>query len=186
MRIIAGKYRGRRLETPANRAIRPTSDRLRESLFNLLVHDPLQPLANARVADIFAGAGALGFEALSRGAETAAFIEKDVKARQLIAANARLLGAEHDCRIVAADARHPPKADAPYDVLFLDPPYRKGLATAALSALQAQGWTGPATWVIIERATGDASEQIDWPGSVDIRRIGDSEIVILRPGPATS
>ncbi|GAB4136373.1 MAG: 16S rRNA (guanine(966)-N(2))-methyltransferase RsmD [Sphingomonadales bacterium] len=179
MRIIAGKYRGRRLQSPDDRSIRPSSDRLRESLFNLLAHRPQQPLADARVADVFAGSGALGFEALSRGAKAVTFLDTDPAARRLLAANARLLGATEACRVIAADARHPPPADQPHDLIFMDPPYRQGLAAAALPALIRQRWVGPASWVVIERAAGDPSEQIDWPGEQETRQIGKSELLIL-------
>ncbi len=179
MRIIAGKYRGRRLQSPENGFIRPSSDRLRESLFNLLAHRPQQPLVDALVADVFAGSGALGFEALSRGAKAVTFIDTEPAARRLLAANARLLGATDACRILAGDARQPPPADQPYDLIFMDPPYRQGLAAAALPALIRQHWIGPASWVVIERAAGDRSEQIDWPGEQEIRRIGKSELLIL-------
>ena len=179
MRIIAGKYRGRRLQSPDDRAIRPSSDRLRESLFNMLAHRPQHPLVDAQVAEVFAGSGALGFEALSRGAKAVTFLDTDPAARRLLAANARLLGATDACRIMAGDARRPPPADQAYSLIFMDPPYRQGLAAAALPALVKQGWVGPATWVVIERAAGDASEHIDWPGEQEIRHIGKSELLIL-------
>ncbi|RME62208.1 MAG: 16S rRNA (guanine(966)-N(2))-methyltransferase RsmD [Alphaproteobacteria bacterium] len=181
MRIIAGKLRGRRLESPAGRAIRPTSDRLRETLFNFLAHRPQQPLAGARVADLFAGTGALGFEALSRGAHSVCFVEHSHAARRLLHANAEQLGVRAQCHVLARDACRLPWAAQAFDLIFIDPPYRRGLAGRALASARASGWIGPKTWVVIERALGDASEAVAWPGVAETRAQGDSELVILHP-----
>jgi 16S rRNA (guanine966-N2)-methyltransferase len=140
MRIIAGTHRGRQLETPADRNIRPTADRVREALFSSLVHR-LGGLSGKRVLDAFAGTGALGFEALSRGAARAAFMDKDRNALALCRRNADNLGLGKQSDFHPADATKPPKADLPCDLILLDPPYGQGLGALALSALAEAGGT---------------------------------------------
>jgi 16S rRNA (guanine966-N2)-methyltransferase len=184
MRIVGGRFKGRALETPATRAIRPTADRLREAVFNILHHAHDDICARARVIDLFAGTGALGLEALSRGAAFVLFVEDDAAARALIRANVEALGAGGVTRIFRRDARKlgdaPP--GLPFTLAFLDPPYGLGLATPALAALAAGGWLAPGALCVIEE---EAAAQVDLPADftqVDQRIYGDTQAVFARYG----
>ncbi len=157
MRIIAGKYRGRKILGPKDKTIRPTTDRLRESIFNAIV-SRVGSFENLRVADLFAGTGAFGLEALSRGASSVVMVEKHYASLELLHHNIELLGAGQQVDVVAADARALPRRDKPFDLIFLDPPYRRGLAVPALLSLAASGWIGPATLIVVEREEKDAFE----------------------------
>lgn len=182
MRIIGGEWRGRRLasvgagDTAAH--LRPTSDRTRESLFNILVNRFGDPITGARVLDVFAGTGALGLEALSRGAAGVVFLENGRKSQTILRENLRLLNTE--AKIVARDARRPgPCPDAPFDLVFLDPPYGKGLGEQALDALR--DWIAPEALVVWEESK--QPEIPPWLQQDDQRRYGDTVITILRrPG----
>jgi 16S rRNA (guanine966-N2)-methyltransferase len=184
VRIIAGKHRGRRLDAPAGLEVRPTADRTREALFNILEHgrfsaDGTSPLREARVLDTFAGSGALGLEALSRGAAHATFMDNNAVARSAIRANARALGEAASVDILQADAGNPPVPGQPCRVVFLDPPYRSGLAAAALGALAARGWIAERAICAVEMA---ANERLDAPAgftAVDERRYGKAKLVFL-------
>ncbi len=165
MRIVGGSHRGRRLAAPADRSLRPSSDRLREGLFNLLEGGRFGrpgPLAGARVLDAFAGTGALGLEALSRGAAEAVFLEKAVTARRLLLQNLEGLGLAAKGRIIAGDALDPPTAPAPADLAFLDPPYRQDLALGAIAALDRRGWLASTVLLVLE--VGAAEEIAPPPG----------------------
>jgi 16S rRNA (guanine966-N2)-methyltransferase len=151
MRIIAGAWRGRVLSAPSGTATRPTSDRVRQALFDMLMHAPWGGRAaveGAPVLDAFAGSGALGLEALSRGAAHATFMDTDRAAITAIARNVAMLAAAADVR--AADALAPPPAAAPCALVFLDPPYGDGLVPRAAEALARAGWIGPGTLVAAE------------------------------------
>ena len=184
MRVVAGKWRGRALEAPADRAVRPTSDRARESLFDLLTQGRVargqNPLLDARVLDVFAGTGALGIEALSRGAAEALFLEKDPAALALIRRNLRQLGAVREGLVIQADATHPPPARAAASVAMLDPPYRSGLAAPALAALLAAGWLAPDALVSVELEKGEDFAPPAGFTLVDERRYGKARLVFLR------
>src|SRR6516162_338949 len=154
MRIVGGRLRGRTLAAPKSQAIRPTSDRLRESLFNILAHAYGDPVAGARILDLFAGTGALGIEAISRGAAFCLFVDDGAEARALIRQNVEALGLGGATRIFRRDATrlgavHPNEA---FGLVFLDPPYRKGLAEKALASLRDGGWLAPEALVIVEEA----------------------------------
>src|SRR3974390_3374891 len=154
MRVVGGRLRGRTLRAPRGDAIRPTADRLREALFNILVHAYGDPLPGARVLDLFAGTGALGIEALSRGAAFALFVDDGAEARALIRENVEALGLGGVTRIFRRDATrlgvaHP---NEPFGRVFLDPPYRKGLAEASLASLRDGGWLLPDALVVVEEA----------------------------------
>jgi 16S rRNA (guanine966-N2)-methyltransferase len=188
MRIIAGKHRGRALAAPAGQAVRPTSDRAREALFNILAHGKFAvsgpAYAGARVLDGFAGTGAFGLEALSRGAASAVFLENSRTALAALRQNIATLGEEACTQIVAADATAPPRAHAPCDLVFLDPPYREGLGGPALTALAASGWIAPDALCIVEVA---AKERFAAPAGfapIDERRYGAARLVLLRAGVA--
>src|SRR5712691_5057413 len=144
LRIVGGSHRGRRLVAPSGELVRPTSDRAREALFNILSHGNFAasglPFAGRPVLDAFAGTGALGLEALSRGASAAAFIESEREALGTLRRNVAMLDESERAHIVAGDATRPPRAAFVCAVAFLDPPYRSGLAPSALAALAAAGW----------------------------------------------
>ncbi len=151
MRIVAGSHRGRRLETPADDRIRPTSDRIRESLFNILGHRLDGGFIGKRVLDGFAGTGALGLEALSRGASSAVFIDRNRDALALCRNNATALGLAKQSDFRLADLTQAGLlAGPPFDLVFLDPPYGEGLAAKALAAIHMAGWLAPAAIVAIE------------------------------------
>jgi 16S rRNA (guanine966-N2)-methyltransferase len=185
MRIVAGKHRGRRLAAPPGDAVRPTSERAREALFNILAHGRFAPapvFEDARVLDVFAGTGALGLEALSRGARFATFIEKDRQARDALEANIKTLGETARTRLLAVDATTPPRADGPYDLVFLDPPYRSGLAEPALEALSRAGWLAPHALIILELAARGDFEPPAGFEMLEERRYGAGRLVFLRSG----
>jgi len=186
MRIVGGKHRGRRLLAPPGETVRPTSDRAREALFNILSHGRLAPegvpFADAVVLDAFAGTGALGLEALSRGAAEALFIEQDRAALVILRRNIAALGEDARARIIASDATRPPRAPSACGLAFLDPPYRSGLAAAALAALDASGWLMPGALAILELG---AREELAPPAGfilLDERVYGAARLVFLRRG----
>ncbi|MBX9930093.1 MAG: 16S rRNA (guanine(966)-N(2))-methyltransferase RsmD [Methylobacterium sp.] len=154
MRIVGGAHRGRRLATPKSDAIRPTSDRLREAVFNVLVHAYDDPLPGARVLDLFAGTGALSFEALSRGAAYALLVDEGAEARGLIRDNIEAFGAEGVTRLFRRDATKlgPVGTSGTFSVVFCDPPYNRDLAPLALRSAAEGGWLAPGALAIIEEA----------------------------------
>ncbi len=176
MRVIAGTWRGRPLVAPKGDATRPTADRTREALFSMLV-SRLGSFEGLAVADLFAGSGALGIEALSRGAASCLFVEQDRVAVDALKANLAKLGARADVRTGSVMALGP--APAPLDLIMMDPPYGSGAGNVALDKLARLGWTGPATWVTIETAK---QEEIDLPGfQVDVTRVhGKARLTVLR------
>ena len=183
MRIVGGQHRGRALATPRTRDIRPTSDRLRESLFNILVHGHGEPVTGARVLDLFAGTGALGLEAMSRGAAFALFVDEGAEARALIRENVAALGLGGVTRIFRRDATklgaaHPIE---PFSLVFLDPPYGRGLAQQALSAARAGGWLAADALIVVEEAAEAAFTAPEGEGFTEIerRRYDDTELVFL-------
>jgi len=184
MRVIGGRHRGRPLVAPPGDAVRPTSDRAREALFNILSHGDFAaaglPFAGGNVVDAFAGTGALGIEALSRGAARAAFIETDRAALAALRNNIAALDEEDSAQIIAGDATRPPRAPAACAVAFLDPPYRSGLAGAALSALSAAGWLTRRALAIVETAAGEPFSAPEGFTVIDERVYGAAKLVFLR------
>jgi len=176
MRIIAGAWRGRNIVAPKGDATRPTADRTREALFSMLT-SRLGDFEGLSVADLFAGSGALGLEALSRGAESCLFVEHDKPALDSLRANIAKLGAKADVRAQSVLTLGP--AAKPYDLLLLDPPYGTGAGVVALERLHRLGWIGPATWISLE--TG-AKEPVAIGGfTVDAERThGKARITLLR------
>src|SRR5437899_5213496 len=158
MRVVGGRLRGRSIASPASREIRPTADRLRESLFNILVHAYGDPVSGARVLDLFAGTGALGLEALSRGAAFALFVDDGAEARALLRENVAALGLGGVSRIFRRNAAKLGAAHplAPFSLAFLDPPYGRGLADQALASARAGGWLAPAALIVVEEAADAA------------------------------
>ncbi len=184
MRIIAGTLRGRVLTTvgkgdPAAH-LRPTTDRVRESLFNMLAGGRFgDPFAGVRVLDLFAGTGALGFEALSRGAAQVTFVDDGRKALSLLRDNIRLLGVADRCRVIARDATRPPPPEAgPAGLIFLDPPYGFGLGARALDAIRAAGWVAPDALVVWEENA--AQTPPTGFSLLESRRYGDTHVTLLR------
>ena len=182
MRIVAGRFRGAALDTPKSYDIRPTSDRVREAIFNILAHGLGVSLEGARVLDLFAGTGAMGLEALSRGAAYVLFVEDNAEARGLIRRNVETLGATGTTRIYRRDATKPggPGTLRPFDVLFADPPYGKGLAEKALAAAAAGGWLNPGAIAVVEER---ADVAFSAPGGfvlADTRTYGDTAVYFLR------
>jgi 16S rRNA (guanine966-N2)-methyltransferase len=185
MRIVAGKFRGAQIEAPKGLATRPTSDRVRQALFNVLEHGaPRFDFDGARVLDLFAGSGALGLEALSRGARYCLFIEESAAARAAIRRNVEALGLTGVTKIWRRDATKLGEAGTlqPFQLVFCDPPYGKGLGERALAEAVDRGWAEQgAVAVLEERADAD----IAWPAGfqeIDRRRYGDTQIVTARVG----
>jgi 16S rRNA (guanine966-N2)-methyltransferase len=185
MRIVGGELRGRRLIAPEGRATRPTADRVRQALFDILAHAPwagVEAVAGARVLDAFAGTGALGLEALSRGAAEAVFFETDARARQALAANIAALRLTDRARVLAADATRPPHGQ-PCTLVLLDPPYgAENLPARAVAALTAAGWIAPGALVVLEEA---AARPVPALGVILAeRRHGAARLVFFRAEPA--
>lgn len=186
MRIVGGEFRGRPLKGPSSMAVRPTSDRLRESLFNILAHGYGDIVEGARVIDLFAGTGALGLEALSRGARFALFVDDGAEARALLRANVEALGAGGRTKVFRRDATRlgaMPPGEA-FTLAFLDPPYGRDLAPRALDSLREGGWLAPGALVVVEES---AEVSLDPPAgyeAVERRVYGDTQIVFLRSAQA--
>ena len=183
MRIIGGTRRGLKLaevgEGDVAAHLRPTSDRVRESIFNLLINAHGNPVTGARVLDLFAGTGALGLEALSRGALSSSFVDDGAKALALIRANIAKMRAEGATKVLRQDAlRLGPNPGAGHDLVFLDPPYGKGMGEAALTAALKGGWLAPEALVVWEEGTAPAVPA--GFAQVDQRRYGDTIVTLLR------
>jgi 16S rRNA (guanine966-N2)-methyltransferase len=188
LRIVAGKHRGRTIAAPEGQATRPTSSRARESLFNILAHanwrdDGTSPLLEARVLDAFAGSGALGLEALSRGASHVTFLDNDGQAVRLIGENLRKLGETGAAKVIRGDATRPPPTRQPCNLVFLDPPYRSGMAEQAIQALNDAGWIESGAILAVELAHNEDVAVPAGLAAIDERRYGAAKIVILRKTP---
>jgi 16S rRNA (guanine966-N2)-methyltransferase len=182
MRIVGGRFRGRSLQAPKSQAIRPTADRLRESVFNILAHAYGDPVANARVLDLFAGTGALGLEALSRGARFVLFIDNAAEARGLIRANVDALGVGGATKIFRRDAAAlgPAGPVEPFALVFLDPPYGQGLAERALASARDGGWLMPGALVIVEEAADAQFAPPQGFAEEERRDYDDTQLIFLR------
>lgn len=182
MRIVGGELRGRALATPHGRAVRPTADRLRETLFDILAHAYGDPVIDARVLDLFAGTGALGLEALSRGAALCLFVDNAIAARGLVRRNADMLGLTGRARVFRRDATRlgPIGRLAPFTLVFADPPYRRGLGETALASAAAGGWLAPNAVVVLEEAADAAIASVAGLSVVDTRRTGDTQLIFFR------
>src|SRR5262244_2933991 len=182
MRIVGGRLRGRALAAPRSQAIRPTADRLREALFNILVHAYDDAVTGARVLDLFAGTGALGLEAMSRGASFALFVDDAAEARALIRENVAALALAATTRIFRRDATklgdaHPLER---FSLVFLDPPYGKGLAEKALASLRDGGWLTPGALLVVEEAEAAGFTAPEGFEELERRAYDDTEFVFLR------
>ena len=183
MRIVGGRLRGRALAAPKSQAIRPTADRLRESLFNVLAHAYGDPITGARVLDLFAGTGALGFESLSRGATFVQFIDDGAEARALLRQNVEALGLAAVTKIFRRDATKlgPAHPVEPFSLAFLDPPYGRGLAEKALMSARGGGWLSKDALIVVEESAEPAFKPPEGYEELERRRYDDTEFVILRP-----
>ena len=177
MRIVGGKFRGREIIAPPGQDIRPTADRVRESLFNILEHGKANiRLEGARVLDAFAGTGALGLEALSRGARCVTFMDSDTKACRI---NIEALDVGAETNLIRADCLSPPKASESCDLIFLDPPYNKGLAPPALEVLIATGWITENTICVVELAAKEPFEPPSGFAIKEERRYGTARVILV-------
>jgi len=189
MRIVGGKHRGRRIAAPAGEAIRPTSDRAREAIFNILAHGGFGAggasiVAGAVVLDAFCGTGAMGLEALSRGAARASFIDNEPQSLVAVRANIAALREQATTRVMAADATRPPplaKGETPATLAFFDPPYAEAVAATALAGFAQQGWLAPGAICVVEE--GARAAALALPGGferLEFRRYGAARVTLLR------
>jgi 16S rRNA (guanine966-N2)-methyltransferase len=182
MRVVGGRLRSRPIAGPKSDSVRPTSDRLREALFNILTHSYGDPVAGARVLDLFAGTGALGIEAISRGADYALFVDEGVEARALLRDNVESLGLGGVTRIFRRDASRlgPAHPLDPFSLVFLDPPYGKGLAEKSLISARDGGWLMPEALLVVEEAADAGFKAPDGFAELERRRYDDSEFTFVR------
>ena len=184
MRIVGGRWRGRILKGPDSADVRPTSDRLREALFNVLAHAYDDAADEARVIDLFAGTGALGIEALSRGARFTLFVDDSTEGRSLVRANVEALGLGGTTKIFRRDATKlglmPPQA--PFTLAFLDPPYGRGLGEPALVSLRDGKWLAPQALCILEESADTIIAIPSGFTEVERRTYGDTQVIFLRAG----
>jgi 16S rRNA (guanine966-N2)-methyltransferase len=190
MRIIAGAFGGRTLIAPKGAGTRPTSERTREAIFNLIAHREGFNLEGARVIDLFAGSGAFGFEAMSRGAAFCLFVETDAAARGAIRDNIEALGLFGSTRLHRRSAAmlgdKPAGVGPPFTLAFLDPPYRRGLAPPALQTLAAGGWLADDALVVVEQAKDEAPAATPGYRETDRRVYGDTQVGLYRVGAGIS
>jgi 16S rRNA (guanine966-N2)-methyltransferase len=181
MRVVGGRLKGRNLASPSSREIRPTADRLRESLFNILIHAYDDPIQGARVLDLFAGTGALGIEAISRGAAFALFVDNGTEARALLRNNVEALGLGGVTKVFRRDATNlgPAHPVEPFSLVFLDPPYRMNLAKKALASLRG-GWLTPSALLLVEEAKAAEFAAPEGFEELERRVYDDTEFVFLR------
>jgi len=187
MRIVSGRYRGKAIIAPPGDATRPTSDRARQAVFNILEHAAWAPeLHDARVLDVFAGSGALGLEALSRGAAFCLFVETADPARGAIRENIEAMGLFGVSRVHRRDATdlgpRPSSAGAPFNIAFLDPPYGKGLGEKALAGLLAHDWLAPGAIVMFERGRDEPAPVTPGFTLIDSRDYGAARVLFLQAG----
>lgn len=178
LRIIAGEWRGRKLAVPAGEATRPTADRTRETLFSMLA-SRLGSFEGLAVADLFAGSGSLGFEALSRGAATCLFVDQDAAAIRAIRTNIANLKAQERCDVRASSAMSLGPAKAPLDLLMLDPPYDTGAGAVAIDKLARLGWIGEGTWVSVETSRTESLSIRGFEADA-VRDVGKARLHLLR------
>jgi 16S rRNA (guanine966-N2)-methyltransferase len=180
--VVGGRLRSRPIAGPKSQAVRPTSDRSREALFNILIHAYGDPVAGARVLDLFAGTGALGIEAISRGAAYALFVDEGVEARSLLRGNTESLGLGGVTRIFRRDATRlgPVHPVEPFDLVFLDPPYGKGLAEKALASARDGGWLKTQALIVVEEAADAGFKAPEGFEELERRTYDDTKFVFLR------
>jgi 16S rRNA (guanine966-N2)-methyltransferase len=187
LRIIAGKYRGRKIETKEHAKIRPTGSKTRGAIFNIITHGEFRgpehsPLLDRRIIDLFCGTGAMGLEALSRGAGHVTFVDQSAESIALARANAAKMG-ETQARFIRNDSTTLPHADQPCSLAFLDPPYRSGLAAKSLKSLNDKGWLEKGAVAVVEMEVHEKFEAPEPYLQFDERKYGNTRIVFLRYGP---
>lgn len=182
MRIVGGEFGGRPLATPRTQAIRPTSDRARQAVFNVIAHNFAEALEGTRVLDLFAGTGALGLEALSRGAAQGLFIEESAEGRGLLRENVEAFGLQGRAKIFRRDATRMGNVGTiqPFDLVFADPPYGRALAEAALASALAGGWLVPGALVVVEEASATPFEPVAGLALLERRSWGDTTVAFCR------
>ena len=182
MRVVGGRLKGRNLASPSSRDIRPTADRLRESVFNILVHAYDDPIEGARVLDLFAGTGALGIEAVSRGAGFTLFVDNGAEARALLRNNVEALGLGGVTKVYRRDATNlgPAHPMEPFSLAFLDPPYGKGLAERALASAREGNWLTPDALILVEEAADAGFVAPAGFEELERRDYGDTQVAFLR------
>jgi len=185
MRITGGRFGGRTLAGPKDISVRPTADKVRQAMFNILEHHDFADfsLAGARVIDLFAGTGAMGLEAISRGADFCLFVDDAAESRALLRQNVESLQLTGNSKIWRRDARMlgtlPPGVGGPFGLAFLDPPYRKSLIAPALGSLAAGGWLAPGALVVVECAEDEAAPELEEFIKADDRVYGDTRVTFL-------
>jgi 16S rRNA (guanine966-N2)-methyltransferase len=181
VRIVGGRFRGRPLSTPTSEAIRPTADRMRETIFNVLTHAYEDPLEGARVIDLFAGTGAMGFEAISRGASFALLVDDSAAARGLIRENIDRLGLGGATRLFRRDATRlgPAGQNGTFSLVFCDPPYGRDLAPAALTSAADGQWLDPGALAVVEERAGAFQVPARFD-ELERRQAGETELTFLR------
>ena len=182
MRVVGGRLKGRNIASPQTQAIRPTADRLREALFNILIHAYDNPVEDARVLDLFAGTGALGIEAVSRGAGFTLFVDNGAEARALLRNNVEALGLGGTTKVYRRDAANlgPAHPVEPFSLVFLDPPYRMKLAEKALASLRDGGWLTPRALLVVEEAKNAEFAAPEHFEELERRAYDDTEFIFLR------
>jgi 16S rRNA (guanine966-N2)-methyltransferase len=182
MRVVGGRLKGRNIAAPSSRDIRPTADRLRESVFNILLHAYDDPIEGARVLDLFAGTGALGIEAVSRGAAFTLFVDNGAEARALLRNNVEALGLGGVTKVYRRDATNlgPAHPVEPFALVFLDPPYGRGLAEKALASLRSGGWLVPDALLVVEESKVANVAAPEGFEELERRAYDDTEFVFLR------
>src|SRR4051812_32101229 len=182
MRVVGGRLKGRNLASPSSQEIRPTADRLRESVFNILIHAYDNPIEDARLLDLFAGTGALGIEAISRGAAFTLFVDEGAEARALLRANVEALGLGGITRIFRRDATKlgPAHPVEPFSLLFADPPYGRGLAEQALASAAVGGWLVPDALAVVEEAVNSEFAPPAGFTELERRQFDNTELIVLR------
>jgi 16S rRNA (guanine966-N2)-methyltransferase len=182
MRVVGGRLKGRNIAAPSSRDIRPTADRLREAVFNILVHAYDNPIDGARVLDLFAGTGALGIEAISRGAAFTLFVDNGAEARALLRNNVEALALGGVSKVYRRDATDlgPAHPMQPFSLAFLDPPYGKGLAEKSLASLRDGGWLTPDALVVVEEAKAARFAAPEGFEELERRAYDDTEFMFLR------
>ena len=182
MRVVGGRLKGRNLASPSSRDIRPTADRLREAIFNILIHAYDNPIEDARVLDLFAGTGALGIEAISRGAKFALFVDNGAEARALMRDNVETLGLGGVTKVYRRDATDlgPAHPMEPFSLVFIDPPYAKGLSDKALVSLRDGGWLARSALLVVEEAKAAGFKGPEGFAELERRAYDDTEFVFLR------
>src|SRR6201995_2781395 len=182
MRVVGGRLKGRNLASPASHDIRPTADRLRESLFNILTHAYGDPITDERVLDLFAGTGALGIEAVSRGAKFTLFVDNGAEARALMRDNVEALGLGGVTKVYRRDATDlgPAHPVEPFSLVFLDPPYGKGFAEKALVSLREGGWLVREALLVVEEAKAAAFKAPEGFSELERRAYDDTEFSFLK------